>query len=155
MIKPISGLFLSLVISVLLSCSGQREFEKVHVFPDATWNRFEILSFDFDVKKAGGEYNMQAILRYTDDLEHNRIPVHFILTFPTGEDRIWEQTISLRDRDGNNLGSYQGGFYEIRVPVRSRMMLREAGIYNITAEKIIHKYNTPGLVSFGLRMFAN
>ena len=150
------GYFPVLILLLMMAgCSGNRDFEQVHTFSDATWHRFDILSFDLPIKKAMDEYNIQVVIRHNEDLEHARIPFHFIMTFPGGEERIWEQTLVIRNADGSFTGAQKDGSYEILVPIRSRMRFREAGNCNITVEQIIPKYNTQGIVSFGMRLTLN
>jgi gliding motility-associated lipoprotein GldH len=148
-------LVLLLLILGFFSCAPQKAFEDIHTFPDATWHRFDILSFDLPIKKTADEYTITAIIRHTAELEQDRIPIHFIMTFPSGEERIWEQTFVIRDRDGNYQGVMKDGIYEIVTPFRTRIRYREAGTCTITAEQFIPKYNTQGVVAFGLRLSRN
>jgi gliding motility-associated lipoprotein GldH len=155
MIKLIKSSLVLLSAIIFFSCSGDKHVEKVHNFDEATWNRFDILSFYLPIKNTTDEHTIQAIIRHTEKLEHDRIPVHFIMTFPSGEERIWEQTLVIRDRDGNLQGVWKDGLYEVVVPIRTRMRFREAGNCNITVEQIIPKYNTHGIASFGLKLILN
>ncbi|HHN47684.1 MAG TPA: hypothetical protein ENN08_01890 [Bacteroidales bacterium] len=148
-------LVLLLLILGFYSCDPKQPFEDIHTFPDATWHRFDILSFDLPIKKTADEYTIMVVIRHTAALEHDRIPVHFIMTLPWGEERIWEQTFVIRDRDGNYQGVKKDGVYEIVTPVRTRMSFREDGTCTITAEQFIPKYNTQGIVAFGLRLSRN
>jgi gliding motility-associated lipoprotein GldH len=155
MMKTIKSLLVLLSVILLFSCTGDKHFEQAHNFNEATWHRFDILSFDLPIKNTTNEHTIQAIIRHTDKLEHDRIPLHFIMTFPSGEERIWEQTLVIRDRDGNLQGVWKDGLYEVVVPVRTRMRFREAGNCNITVEQIIPKYDTQGIASFGLKLILN
>jgi gliding motility-associated lipoprotein GldH len=153
--KSLYIVVLLFIASLLFACAGKKPVEQIHTFPSATWHRFDILTFEMPVKQSADEYTMQAIVRYTEALEHDRIPIHFIMTFPSGEKRIWEQNIVIRDRDGKNLGEKMEGVYEIVIPVRTRLVIREAGNLVITAEQFIPKFDTYGVVSFGLRIITN
>jgi gliding motility-associated lipoprotein GldH len=150
--KNLSFIFFA---AILFSCSDKTQQEQIHVFPEATWHRFDILNFELPVRKTTDEHTIQAIVRVTEEFSHQRIPLHFIMTYPSGEERIWEQTLPVRDGDGNHLGIKKDGIYEIVLPVRTRVLFREPGNCNITAEQIIPKYNTHGIISFGLRLVRN
>lgn len=146
------------IIVVLIfgpGCSGGKKFEQIHHFPGATWHRFDILAFDLPIKNTTAEYTVYAIMQYTDDFGHDRIPLHFIMNTPSGEERIWEQTIVVRDKDGDHTGKRKDGIYELIVPVRSRLQSTVAGTCHITVEQYIPKYDTQGIVSFGLRLSGN
>ena len=150
--KSFKILISAFLISFFLACAPEKPYEQLHFFQDATWHRFDLLSFDLPIKKADEEYTIQAVIRHSEHFEHDRIPLHLIMTFPSGEERIWEQTIVVRNREGNLQGVRIDGIYEIVVPVRTRMRFRETGNCNISVEQIIPKYNSSGIISFGLRL---
>jgi gliding motility-associated lipoprotein GldH len=148
-------ILLCLLFFFISACTDSRLVERVHDFDNATWHRFNILSFDLPVNSTVDEYTMEAIVRHTSHLEQDRIPIHFIMTFPSGEERIWQQTIVIRNRDGIYQGVRKEGIYEVVVPVRTRLAFRETGNCNISVEQIIPKYNTQGILSFGLSLIRN
>lgn len=149
------SLLFYLLVFFICSCSGSRKFEQVQNFEDGIWHRFDVLSFELPVNTTTEEYTLQAIIRHTSHLEHDRIPLHFIMTYPSGEERIWEQTLVIRNREGINQGVLKDGVFEIEVPVRTRLSFLETGNCNISVEQIIPKYNTRGIISFGLRLVRN
>lgn len=140
------------LILLMLSCAGDQEFRITHEFPDANWHRFDKLSFNIPVNKTESEYTLYAIIRHLGSFEPGRIPIHCIMTFPSGEERIWEQTIQVRDLEGNFRGIEKSGVYELEVVLRSRISFREPGTATLSIEQIIPKYDTPGIISFGLEM---
>jgi len=144
-----------LVLILALGCSGGKRFEQIHDLPGAIWHRFNILAFDLPIKNPAAEYSVYVIMRHTVDFGHDRIPLHFIMTMPSGEERIWEQTIVVRDKDGTNMGIKKDGIYELIVPVRTRLQSTVAGTGRISVEQYLPKYNTMGVVSFGLRLTRN
>lgn len=144
-----------LALTLGFACSDRKQFEQTHNFAGAIWHRFDILAFDLPIKNPSAEYSVHVVMRYTDDLENDRIPMHFIMTMPSGEERIWEQTIVVRNKDGNHVGTRKDGIYELVVPVRSRLQSTQEGFCHITAEQFIPKYDTQGIVSFGLRLIRN
>lgn len=155
MMKNLKLLALLFPALVFFSCAGEKQFEQVHIFPDTSWQRFNILSFDFPVKQTADEYSIQAIFRYTEDFEPDRLPLHFIMTFPSGEQRIWVQTLLIRDQERNFLGEYKDGIYETVATIRTRLLFRETGNCKITIEQVVPKYKSHGIVSFGLRLSRN
>jgi len=148
-------LLLCLLVILIPSCTDSKRIEHIHDFDNAIWHRFDILSFDLPVNSTTDEYTMQAIVRHTSHLEQDRIPIHFIMTYPSGEERIWQQTIVIRNHDGIYQGVRKDGIYEVVVPVRTSLAFRETGNCNISVEQIIPKYNTHGILSFGLRLVRN
>lgn len=142
----------ALLILLLPSCSGDKAFIVTHEFPGANWHRFDKLSFDIPVKKTETDYTVHAIIRHYGSFEPGRIPLHCIMTFPSGEERIWEQTIQVRDAEGNFTGTETSGIYELKVVLRSRISFRDSGTANLSIEQIIPKFDSPGIVSFELEM---
>lgn len=153
--SPIIIFSLLFLLMFGVSCKDSRQYENIHSFSEATWHRFDILSFDLPVKSTTDEYAVMVVIRHTKDFLPERIPMHFIMTMPSGEVRIWEQALTLRDRDGKSRGELKDGIYEVVIPIRTRLRFNESGTCNITVEQIIPKYNTGGIVSFGLRLVRN
>jgi gliding motility-associated lipoprotein GldH len=145
----------SLLFLLMVSCKDSRQHEDVHIFSETSWQRFDILSFDLPVKSTTDEYTVMAVIRHTKDFLPESIPMHFIMTMPSGEVRIWEQALNIRNRDGKSRGELKDGIYEVLIPIRTRLRFNEPGNCNITVEQIIPKYNTGGIVSFGLRFVRN
>jgi gliding motility-associated lipoprotein GldH len=146
----------AIVIIVGLSgCGGKKPVEQIRNFDNATWNRFDILSFDLPISQANAEYSLFVVMRHHTDFEPATMPLHFIMKQPNGTERIWEQTITIKNRDNEYLGQLRDGVYELQVPVRTRLMLSEAGNVHISVEQYLPKYNTYGVISFGLRAVSN
>jgi len=153
--SPIIIFSLLFLLMFGVSCKDSRQHEDVHTFSEATWHRFDILSFDLPVKSTTDEYTVMAVFRHTNDFSLERIPMHFIMTMPSGEVRIWEQALTIRDRDGKSRGELKDSIYEVVIPIRTRLRFNEPGTCNITVEQIIPKYNIGGIASFGLRFVRN
>jgi gliding motility-associated lipoprotein GldH len=147
---------LALFITYGLSgCSSKKSVEQIRHFDNATWNRFDILSFDLPIKQANAEYSLFVVMRHHVDFEPATMPLHFIMKQPNGSERIWEQTITIKNRENQYMGQLKDGVYELKVPVRTRLMMNEAGNVHITVEQFLPKYNTLGVISFGLRAERN
>ncbi len=144
-------LFLAAMFA-LNACQLDNKQEKNYVFEKNTWHRFNILSFDFLVRDIKSTYKISAAIQVSSDFEHSSIPVHVIMTSPGGEERIWEQNFPIFKDDGKPAGKVKGNFIELEIPMRIKHKFSESGNYLITIEQVIPKYDTPGVVSFGIRI---
>lgn len=144
-----------LFIMLSFSCKNDRQQLLVRTFPESGWHRFDKLSFDLKVTNSSDDYSIMATIRHSLDFTSDRIPLHIIMTLPSGEERIWEHTLQLRNQDGSFKGILKDGVVELEIPLRSRINFRETGTINLIVEQIIPKYDTPGILSFGLKMIRN
>lgn len=145
-------IFIFMFCMLLFSCDNDRQQIVIKTFPESGWHRFDKLSFDLQVKNTGMDYSIMAVTRHSLDFAPDRIPLHIILTLPSGEERIWEQTIQIRNPDGSFIGILKDDVVELEFPLRSQISFREKGKINLLIEQIIPKYDTPGILSFGLKM---
>ena len=137
---------------MLFSCGNDQQQITVKTFPESGWHRFDKLSFDWQVTNIGVDYSIVAVIRHRLDFAFDRIPLHIMLTFPSGEERIWEQTVQIRNLDGGFRKVLKDSVVELEFPLRSQISFREKGKINLLIEQIIPKHDTPGILSFGLKM---
>lgn len=145
-------LFVVLLFTSVTACDRSVVVEEVHTFPQAVWNRFNILQYSMRISDLRSEYDLIVQVNIIDDRVPERFPIHFILTSPSEEKRIWEQTLLFRNPDNSLRGNQNRGVHEIEFVVRNRMKFNERGPHILTLEQFHHLYNTHGIVSVGVRL---
>ncbi|MDP2424199.1 MAG: hypothetical protein U1C46_11160 [Bacteroidales bacterium] len=150
--KAFRFLILMATATLLSTCQSDKKQEQIHTFESNMWNRFNILSFDIPVGNIKHSYSIFAIIRITNDFQHNSIPVHFIMTSPGGEERIWEKTFAVRNSESEHTGTQKGMYFETILPIRTNHRFTESGNHHITIEQIIPKYDTQGVGAFGIKL---
>ena len=135
---------LLLVISFFLtSCSGRDvAFEKHQAFENNTWHRFNKLNIDIPVEKTGKMYDIVFSFVHTKEYQYDNLPVHVIINTPSGEKRINEFTIKIRDKEKGFIGEKEGDSIHLQKVLWGGVVVKKKGTVNISIEQIIPKYNT-------------
>ncbi len=146
-----------IVLLVLSSAACKRAVvvEEIITLPESVWNRFNILEYTLSVTDLRSEYDLIVLVNVSDDRIPERFPIHFILTSPSGETRIWEHTFLFRNPDNSIRGTQRQGAYEFEFVVRNNMKFNERGSHQLSLEQFHPTYNTHGISSVGVRVVRN
>lgn len=138
-----------LALLALVSCKGNiyREF---HNFDNYTWSRFDKVTFTFTVDDEGVQGDIILSLRYLEQIPYDEVPLSIILTSPSGEERIIEKTITIRDKDKKLLGDVAGSYWDIEEVIFPGFFFNKAGEYRVEAENLIPRPQLAGVVDLGL-----
>ena len=141
---------LALVVIGLSGCRKEEALSEVHNFTGNTWQRFNFLNFEFDIEKPDQAYDIVVLLRYNDEFPSQALLVNLAMFMPSGEERVREYKLEIRDKQDNLLGEKKAGYHERFIPIRKQMRFYEAGKLKFEIENLMTKYYTPGLVEFGI-----
>lgn len=151
----LSILFLILFSAVLLcvsSCKNNDGIEYYHRFTDQSWFRFNILQFEIPVEKTDQRFNVYFFIRHNREYEFNTMDFNMVMTTPSGEERIREYQMKIRDRGGNFSGQFTGDSCEVGLVLTNEMRFPEKGILIIKIENLVPRMETKGLLGAGIRM---
>lgn len=143
-------MFISLM--VLGSCQKNLIYNEFHKFDNYTWSRFEKVKFEIPVEEAGLQADIIFTIRHITQYPYDNLPVNIILTTPSGEERIMEKDILLKDMNGEFKGSVAGDLWDIEDTLWPDFYFTEKGQYVIELENLIPKMGIPGLVDIGLKV---
>lgn len=143
-------LFFGLLIFVLSGCKHDTSVSKIVAFENHSWERYNYLNFEFPIQNVENHYNILVLLRYNEDFPSQALDINFVMTIPSGEERIKEYLLHVRDKNELMLGEKKAGYYEQLFPIRKDMRFNETGLLKIEIENLMSKYHTPGLVEFGV-----
>jgi gliding motility-associated lipoprotein GldH len=143
-------LAVSALIFLLASC-GPRIVYKKHIdIERITWNRFDVKTFKVDIKDISAAYDFYIAIRHHTEVPLNALEVSFILYTPSGEMRISEHEIILRDKEGKLLGEGMGDLWDIEYPARMGFEFTEAGTCTVEISSAMSKADLPGIMQVGL-----
>ncbi len=143
-------LIFSLFFLVLMGCHQDKSVSKIIGFENNTWQRFNFLNFEFQIEDISKSYDFLVLLRYDEKFTSEALIINFVMTLPSGEERIKEYKLNIRDKTGELLGEKKTGYYERFITIRREMKLDTPGLLEIEIECLMHKYYTPGIVEFGI-----
>lgn len=146
--KLILSLFLGLII--LSSCDQGKIYEEYIDIERITWNRFDVKTFEFEIKDASDGYDFYIVLRHHTGIPFNFITTRFTLYTPSGEIRTLEQKIMLKDKEGKLLGDGMGDLWDVVHLVREDFLFTEPGICKVEIASTMSKADLPGILQLGL-----
>ena len=141
-----------LLLTTLFACRNDITLSVSKSFDGAVWERFDYLKFDFQIEKPGREYAVIATVRYTQEFKDEKLPVNVVMLLPSGEERIKEYVLELRDKTGKPLGTKTDGYFELRKSLRDGLTINETGKMQIEIENLRGKAYTEGIVAFGITL---
>jgi gliding motility-associated lipoprotein GldH len=141
-----------LLLTTLFACRNDITLSASKSFDGAVWERFDYLNFDFQVKKPGREYAVIATVRYTEEFKDEKLPMNVVMVLPSGEERIKEYVLELRDKTGKPLGTPTDEYFELTKSLRDGLTINEAGKMQVEIENLRSKAYTEGIVSFGITL---
>jgi gliding motility-associated lipoprotein GldH len=138
------------VIIVLTSCNPRKIYEKHFDIDRITWNRFDVKTFKVEIKDISANYAFYAAIRHLTDVPFRFLTIKFIIYTPSGERRILEQKILLKDNDGNLLGDGMGDLWDVNHLVRDNFKFTEPGICTVEISSTMSQADLPGIMQVGL-----
>lgn len=143
---------LSIITSllVLTSCNSGKIYEKYIDIDRITWNRFDVKTFDVDIKDISANYSFYITIRHVSEIPFRYITISFTLYTPSGETRTLEQKILLKDDEDKLLGNGMGDLYDIVHLVRNNFKFTEPGVCKVEISSTMPQANLPGIMQVGL-----
>ncbi|HZK06583.1 MAG TPA: hypothetical protein VFC92_00135 [Bacteroidales bacterium] len=139
-----------LLTTAFFACRNEVRLSAAKNFDGAVWERFDYLHFDFQIDQPQREYNVQAFVRYNDDFKDEKLPLNVVMVLPSGEERIREYVLTLRDETKKPFGILGDGYYELTKVLRDGLTINEAGKMHVEIENLRSKAYTEGVVTFGI-----
>lgn len=133
-----------LLFSLLLACKPGGKYELKNTFTNDTWDRFNKLLFEMPKEIKPGSYDISLVLKHTDGLECDEFPVYVILDTPSGEERMNEVPLKIRDKE-KFCGASKDGYYTITQKLWEGIEISDTGACTISVENLNPKFQTPGI----------
>jgi gliding motility-associated lipoprotein GldH len=138
------------VILVLTSCNPSKIYEKHLDIDRITWNRFDVKTFKVDIRDISANYAFYVAIRHLTDVPFRYVSIKFTLYTPSGERRIMEQKIFLKDDEGNLLGNGMGDLWDLDHLVRDDFKFTEPGICTVEVSSTMSQADLRGIMQVGL-----
>ena len=143
-------LILPIIIAFFLAgCNSNTVLKEYEKFDDISWNRFDILNFEFPVEKMTG-YDFYLALRHHTDFPYSFIDVNITFYTPDGEMRSRDYHFRLKNTKLKWKGDGMGELWDIELPIRKEMTFNKSGKCKVRIENKMRKVETPGIMEVGL-----
>jgi len=145
-----SSLFVLLGIIILSSCSRGKVFEKYTDIKGYSWNRFDVIGFQVDIKDISPAYDFYVEFRRMDQCPFKSITIDFTFSTPSGETRSSEHRIDFVDKSGKPLGNGMGDLWDVEKLVREGYKFTEPGTCKVEVSSTMPYVDLPGIMQVGL-----
>jgi len=135
---------------ICASCDSTKIYEKHIDIERITWNRFDIKTFDVDIRDISFTYDFYIAIRHHTDIPIPFLNLRFTMYTPSGETRIMEQKIVLKDKEGKLQGNGLGELWDVLHLAREDFQFTEKGICTIEVSSTMSKADLPGILQVGL-----
>lgn len=144
-------LFLPMLVFMGSGCGKEKGSELYHRFPDKSWGRFNLLSFEMPVEKVNA-YNIYLIARFAPDFEYETLNFNMIMNTPGGEERIYEYQMEVKSKSGNFCIACSKDSCEGTILLKREIYFSRTGVLKIEIENLIPRKITEGVMGIGIRM---
>lgn len=143
--------YIVLVIStiILIGCNSNVVFKEYKAFENVSWNRHDVLNFDFQVQKSES-LDFYLALRHHTNFPFSFIKVNVTFFTPDGEMRSRDYHFRLKNRESEWKGDGMGELWDIELPIRKEMIFNKTGMCKVSVENKMNKAETPGIIEVGL-----
>ncbi len=145
--KGILSSALLILMLFLASCGHDKPLERNVDFPTGSWQRYNKLKFELPVKENGKTLDVIFELRCKKSFVYDEIPLNMILDTPSGEERIKEYLIQIRDKNGNYSGTLNGDTCISRIFLKRKLYCSKKGILKVEIENLNPRMKTEGVIS--------
>ena len=136
----------------LIGCQQGKVYDHYHKFDNYQWSRFDKITFNIPIEEAGTEADIIFMIRHITQYPYDNLPVNIILLTPSGEERILEKEIKIKDEKGDFIGDGAGDLWDVEETLWPKFYFTEAGTYTIEFENIIPRPGIPGLMDIGIKV---
>jgi gliding motility-associated lipoprotein GldH len=116
------------------------------------WHRFDLLKYELPVDKTGIHVRIEVYARHTTSFPYDNLDFNMVLYTPSGEERIREFRLKIKDGSGAFSGSLSDGVYTVAVVTHKDLNISKEGNLKVELENLIPKLETPGLTGIGIRL---
>jgi len=152
------GYFISWLLTsimILTACSHQKQNEKSISFSNNTWQRYDILKFEFPLSGSKESYDLLFELRCSKTFAFNELPLNMILYTPSGEERIRECHLQIKETNGSFKGSFKGDTVITRLVLKKELYCSVKGVLKIEIENLNPRMQTEGVFSASTILIKN
>ena len=132
------------------SCSNRTPFfEKYFKFENGNWDRFNKINFKIPVQNENAGINITLVLKPTKEFIYQRMPVYIILDTPSGEERMNDLKIQVKEGDKFE-GEVEGQPVIIKTSLWKDLHVSGKGSCTLSIENMVPKIQTAGISEIGI-----
>ncbi|KAF2519789.1 gliding motility lipoprotein GldH [Flavobacterium salilacus subsp. salilacus] len=139
-----------LPLLLLFSCNKTTLFTKtIDDFDNNRWQKSEVKTFEFDIKKDVENADIKLIFSHTFDPQYERVPLELTIQSPDGVKDNMFLNLQLKDGSGNSISDCAGDICDLEMNLKEEMKML-AGKYIITVENKFEGEYIPNVLALGI-----
>jgi len=139
------------VLLILAACQPEKKYLLDHTFDNNTWDRFNKLQFEMPGNIKPGNYDIIFTVRLQGSFEYDRFPIFVTLNTSSGEERMNEIELKVKDQD-KFYGTEENGMHLISQKLWEGLHIADTGVNIITVENLVPKVQTQGVYNVSIEM---
>ncbi|MCX6287859.1 MAG: hypothetical protein NTY96_12155 [Bacteroidetes bacterium] len=139
-----------IILIIVTACIRVKPAEKSISFSNKSWQRYNILKYEFPIVEMKKSYDIVFELRCAKSFAYNDLPLNMVLNTPSGEERIKEYQIQVKDKNGLFAGTLSGDTCITRLVLKKNLYCSVKGILKVEIENLNPRMETEGVYSAGL-----
>jgi hypothetical protein len=136
---------------VFTGCGKVKSKELYHRFPDKSWSRFNLLSFEIPVDEAN-MYNVYLFATFTPDYIQETLDFNMVMNTSSGEERINEYQLEVKTTAGKFCFPCNSDTCTGTILLKKDLNLSRPGILKIEIENLTPRLATLGVMGVGVRL---
>ena len=133
------------VAAFLVSCGSKKISEQQKSFADKVWQSDQNLVFEFPIKDTSATYDISTVVKHFDNFPFDRVKLSFTLKDPSGETRISEHDLVVRNEKGQFLGKKSGDTISMDFAIRNGYKFKAPGKAIVTLANRLSSSNAEGI----------
>lgn len=136
----------------LISCGSKKITEQQKSFADKKWQQFQNLTYTFNISDTSARYDISAGIKHFDNFPFDRVQLAFSLEDPSGEKRISEHDLVIRNKQGRFLGKKMGDTIKMDFAIRNQYHFKAPGTAKITLVNRLPYPMTDGIGGISIKV---
>jgi gliding motility-associated lipoprotein GldH len=146
--------FLIMIAGLTSGCSNSDSRELYHRFPDKSWARFNLLSFEIPVTDTGS-YNIYFFASLAPDYQYETLDFNMVMNTPAGEERIHEYQMVIKSKTGNNIIECSKDSCLGTILLKKEIYFTKPGVLKIEIENLMPHITTESVLGVGIRLVSS
>ena len=140
------------LLFIIVSCDENRVFDEYKSISDATWNKENVVDFEFKLDDTLSRNQVYLKIRNTVDYEFSNIYLFTKVVFPDGKVLVDTLEYEMTDAEGTWLGDGVSGMKNNLLYYKKDVVFYEKGIYKFSVQHGMRTNNLLGIQNVGLRI---
>ncbi len=139
-----------LLMLAFTSCTQNKVFEKFVKIENYNWKRDKIIKFEVPIEDTLSLYDVTLTIRHTSYYAYANIRVNMMISYPSGDMRVKDYNIFVRNPDGSFNGDGAGDLWDVTHPALEGVSFPVKGTYVFEVQNVMPLVETPDIMDVGL-----